>query len=56
MRLTMARAGPSKIIMSPARILVMENQQVIARALARPLERLGYVVVGIATSGPEAIA
>jgi hypothetical protein len=50
MGLTMARPWPSKIIMSPARLLVVENQQIVAKALARRLERLGDVAV------PKAIA
>jgi hypothetical protein len=43
MGLTMARSGPSKILMSmsPTRILVVENEQIVAMALARRLERLG---------------
>jgi CheY-like chemotaxis protein len=39
--------------MSPARILVVENEHIVAKALARRLERLGYVVVAVATSAPR---
>lgn len=38
------------------RILVVEDEQIVAADLAGKLNRLGYEVVGIAASGEEAIA
>jgi CheY-like chemotaxis protein len=34
--------------MSPVRLLVVENEQIVAKALARQLKRLGYVIIAIA--------
>lgn len=41
--------------MSPARILIVEDERIVAKALARQLQRLGYTVVAIAGSAQEAI-
>lgn len=38
------------------RILVVEDEQIVAADLASKLNRLGYDVVGIASSGEEAIS
>ncbi len=40
----------------PPRILVVEDERLVAQDLQRHLHRLGFTVCGIATSGPEAIA
>jgi CheY-like chemotaxis protein len=37
------------------RILIVEDESLIALDLQRRLSRLGYVVVGLVTSGPQAI-
>jgi DNA-binding response OmpR family regulator len=39
-----------------ARILIVEDDQIIAADLRLKLERLGHAVIGIASSGEEAIA
>jgi CheY-like chemotaxis protein len=41
--------------MAPARILILEDERIIAAELKRRLTRLGYDVVAIAGSGAEAI-
>ena len=41
---------------APARILLVEDEAIIARDLERRLQRLGYEVVGIADTGAGAIA
>ena len=38
-----------------ANILIVEDEGIVARDIARSLERLGYTVVGIAASGDEAV-
>ncbi len=40
----------------PARILLVEDEVITALDVARQLRRLGYQVVGLARSGPQAIA
>jgi CheY-like chemotaxis protein len=40
---------------SPARIIIVEDEFITALALARQLRRLGYQVVALASSGPQAI-
>jgi PAS domain S-box-containing protein len=42
--------------MNPARILVVDDEIIIARDLEVRLQRMGYEVVGIGASGTEAIA
>jgi CheY-like chemotaxis protein len=39
----------------PARILIVEDERLVALALARRLRQLGYTIAGLATSGTEAI-
>ncbi len=39
----------------PVRVLIVEDELLVARNLAARLERTGYEVIGIAVSGPEAI-
>ena len=39
----------------PARILLVEDEAITALAVARQLRRLGYQVVALARSGPQAI-
>jgi CheY-like chemotaxis protein len=39
----------------PARIVVVEDESITALGLARQLRRLGYQVVALASSGPQAI-
>ena len=41
--------------MIPKRILVIEDEQIVARDLQNVLNRLGYVFVGSAATGREAI-
>jgi CheY-like chemotaxis protein len=40
----------------PACILIVEDERVVALYLARRLRQLGYTIVGLATSGTDAIA
>jgi CheY-like chemotaxis protein len=40
---------------SPARIIIVEDEFITALTLARQLRRLGYQVVALASSGPQAI-
>ncbi len=40
---------------SPARVIIVEDESITALALARQLRRLGYEVVALASSGPQAI-
>jgi CheY-like chemotaxis protein len=39
----------------PARVLIVEDESITALDVARQLRRLGYAVVGLASSGPQAI-
>jgi CheY-like chemotaxis protein len=41
---------------APTRILVVEDERLVAQDLQRRLHRLGFTVCAIAASGPEAIA
>ena len=41
--------------MSAARILIVEDEGIVARDLRRSLERLGYQVVGLASTGEDAV-
>ena len=41
--------------MSPPRIMVVEDEGIVARDLQNRLERMGYVVCAVASSGDEAI-
>ncbi len=38
-----------------AKILIVEDEQLVAADLESKLERLGYTVVGVAASGPDAL-
>ena len=40
---------------SPARVIVVEDESITALALAWQLRGLGYEVVALASSGPQAI-
>ena len=42
--------------MSPAAVMVVEDEAIVAADLAGMLKRLGYVVAGIAATGEEAVA
>src|SRR5262245_52483974 len=42
-------------MMSPRRILIVEDDRTMARDLAARLTRMGFVVVGVAPSGEEAL-
>lgn len=42
--------------MTPARILVVEDNRVVARDIQRQVARIGHTVVGIAASGEQAVA
>jgi CheY-like chemotaxis protein len=39
----------------PARVLIVEDEHITALDVSRRLPRLGYAVVGMASSGPQAI-
>jgi CheY-like chemotaxis protein len=41
---------------APARMLIVEDESITALDVARQLRRLGYQVVALARTGPEAIA
>ena len=41
--------------MTPATILVVEDERIIAKSLAKQLKALGYVVAGSASTGEEAV-
>jgi two-component system, response regulator PdtaR len=41
--------------MATAQILIVEDERIIALELTRRLKQLGYAVVSLASSGPEAI-
>jgi CheY-like chemotaxis protein len=45
----------SRTSMSPARILLVEDERVIALGLARRVPRLGYTVAALATSAHETV-
>jgi diguanylate cyclase (GGDEF)-like protein/PAS domain S-box-containing protein len=47
--------GSSSLRMSPARILVVEDEAIIRRDIRQQLEVLGYQVVGEASSGSESL-
>jgi YesN/AraC family two-component response regulator len=40
--------------MTTARILIVENEHLVAQGLSRRLSALGHTIVGLATSGEEA--
>jgi CheY-like chemotaxis protein len=40
---------------SPARVIIVEDESITALHIARQLRRLGYEVVALASSGPQAI-
>lgn len=42
-------------MLPPTHILIVEDERVVALDLARQLQHLGYTIVGLATSGTEAI-
>ena len=42
--------------MSKAKILVVEDERIVANDLCSRLDRMGYDVVGTASTGAEAIA
>ena len=42
--------------MTTARVLIVEDERLIARAFGRQVTKLGHTVVGLAASGAEAIA
>ena len=50
-----ARALHPSLPMSPARILIVEDEGIIAQDLEATLEKLGYEVAGIAVVGEDAI-
>ncbi|PSO47949.1 MAG: response regulator [Cyanobacteria bacterium SW_9_44_58] len=41
--------------MEPTKIFIVEDEFIIAKGLARKLDKLGYQVVGIVSSGEEAL-
>ena len=41
--------------MTPARILVVEDEKIIAKGIEKRLKGLGYSVAGFASTGVEAI-
>lgn len=42
--------------MSKARILIVEDEAIVAEDLSQKLERLGYEVVGVAATGPDSLS
>ncbi|HEY9647735.1 MAG TPA: response regulator, partial [Chroococcidiopsis sp.] len=52
----MMQSAPEANSIPPTRILVVEDESIIAMDIKDCLENLGYVVTAIATSGSEAIA
>jgi CheY-like chemotaxis protein len=42
-------------MLPPTHILIVDDERVVALDLARQLRQLGYTIVGLATSGTEAI-
>jgi len=42
-------------MMTTAKIFIVEDEFIIAKGLARKLEKLGYEVLGIASSGKDAL-
>jgi two-component system, sensor histidine kinase and response regulator len=48
-------ARPASDVAAPARVLVVEDERIVARHIEESLNELGYRVVGLASSGEEAI-
>jgi CheY-like chemotaxis protein len=48
-------ARKERCMLPPTHILIVEDERVVALDLARQLQHLGYTIVGLATSGTEAI-
>ena len=42
--------------MNKPKILIVEDQPILSRALQRVLSKLGYVVTGVVASGEEALS
>src|SRR5262249_11647379 len=55
-RCALVATDGSRTMAGPPRILVVEDERLVAHDLQRHLQRLGFTVCGIATSGREAIA
>jgi CheY-like chemotaxis protein len=51
-----ASLGPGGAAVAGERVLVVEDESIVARDLAERLVRLGYAVPGVASSGAHAIA
>jgi ActR/RegA family two-component response regulator len=49
------RAQAKEETMTTARMLIVEDERLIAQALRRRVVALGYTVVGLAASGEDAI-
>ena len=47
--------GPGAIIIVNSKIFIVEDQMILANDLKLQLEKLGYIVVGIAGNGKKAI-
>jgi PAS domain S-box-containing protein len=52
---TPAKLSPTASRPAPARVLVVEDEVIVARDIQAQVEELGYVAVGHATSGEEAM-
>ncbi len=52
---TLSKTAPAGSRPEPARVLVVEDEVIVARDIQAQVEELGYVAVGHATSGEEAM-
>lgn len=50
------RSGTPQRLVTPARILIVEDDRIVARDLAQQLRRMGHVVVGTVSRGEDALS
>ncbi len=55
MNLEMQAQGSAQNAVSGARVLIVEDEAVVAIHLRQELSKLGYIVTGVATSGNQAL-